>query len=341
MDIMTESEFRKQIKSCTAGGYLFFGEEDYLKAFSLKSLREVICPDEAFAPFNDVKLEGLDLTPGKLSEALSTLPMMSELKLVEISGFNFREVKGKLLDEYCEVFASLSELDYNVLVVSVPAGAIDEGYLPKRPSALLKRFGELLRPVRFERSSPAMLARWVGRHFEANGVAADPFVCRKVVERCGTDMYRLASETDKLSWYLLSSGRDRLDPDDIDPVTVADTDYDSFALTNAITSNRTQEALTVLAEMKRRRIEPTVIMAEITGTLCAMYTVRSLADGGLSQQEIAQMLKLHEFRVGLYLKNGASSEKLRRAVELGAEADAALKLSPQGYTALERLICAL
>ena len=31
MQMITEAEFRKQLKSGLKGGYLFFGEEDYLK----------------------------------------------------------------------------------------------------------------------------------------------------------------------------------------------------------------------------------------------------------------------------------------------------------------------
>lgn len=341
LDIITESDFRKQIKKCAPGGYLFFGEEDYLKSFSLNALRETVCPDPSLAAFNDIKLDPQGLTPDALLGALSTLPMMSETKLVEVSGMNFREVKGKLLDGFCEVFSTLPELDCNILVISVTAGGIDEGYLPKRPSAILKRLGELLQPVRFSKSSPAMLARWVGRHFEANGVTADPILCRRLVDYCGTDMYRLSAETDKLSWYTLASGRTVAAASDIARVNIADTDYDSFAFANAVMENRSADALRVLAEMKRRRIEPTAIMAEIISTFCMMLSVRLLADDGLSKGEIAKRLKIHEFRVGLCLRNGAGTERLRRAVGLCADADAALKLSPQGYTAIERLICAL
>lgn len=339
--IITEADFRKQVKKCAPGGYLFFGEEDYLKSFSLNALREAVCPEPSLAPFNDIRLDPQGLTPDALLGALSTLPMMTELKLVEVSGMSFREVKGKALDAFCETFSALEELDYNILVVIVPADGIDEGYLPKRPSAVLKKLSEYLTPVRFEKSTPAMLARWVGRHFEANGIAADPVLCRRLVDYCGTDMYRLSAETDKLSWYTLAAGRNSASPDDIARVNTADTDYDSFAFANAVMENRSADALRVLAEMKRRRIEPTAIMAEIISTFCMMLSVRLLADDGLSKGEIAKRLKIHEFRVGLCMKNGAGSVRLRRALDLCADADSAIKLSPQGYTAIERLICAL
>ena len=49
MDLLRESDFRKEIKASPRAGYLFFGDEDYLKAFAVKSARDAICPDPSFA----------------------------------------------------------------------------------------------------------------------------------------------------------------------------------------------------------------------------------------------------------------------------------------------------
>ena len=50
--------------------------------------------------------------------------------------------------------------------------------------------------------------------------------------------------------------------------------------------------------------------------------------------------RIPEFKVRLYLSSVASKseKKLRRAMELCMEADRTVKLSPQGYEAIERLI---
>lgn len=340
-DIITESDFRKQIKDKPQKGYLFFGEEDYLKAYSLKSLRDRICPDPSLAPFNYIKLDGLDLTPGALLNAIETLPMMSDSKLIEVTGLNFREVKASLLDEYCKVLALLEEYDYNTVVISVAAECIDEGFLPKKPSTQLKKLGENLTLVHFARSTPLMLARWVNKHFLANGVTADAAVCSALVDYCGTDMFRLAAETDKISWYALANGRTYVEPEDIKKVALADTGYDSFAFTNAIMASNKAEALRVLGEMRRKRLEPTVVMGEMIKVVTDMLAVRIYADEGLTTADIAKKTKIHEYRVKLCLKTGTNLPRLKEILSLCAEADAALKLSPQGYAAIERLICAL
>lgn len=187
-----------------------------------------------------------------------------------------------------------------------------------------------------------MLSRWVGRHFTANGVRADSAVCASLIEYCGTDMYRLAAETDKISWYVLSHGRDTVEPEDIKPVAVADTDFDSFAFTNAIMQNDRASALVILSEMKRRRTEPTVIMGEVIRVVCDMLTVRTLSESGATPAEIASKLKIHEYRVKLCLRNGGNTVRQKKVLALCADADEALKRSMQnGYAVIEQLICSL
>ena len=60
--------------------------------------------------------------------------------------------------------------------------------------------------------------------------------------------------------------------------------------------------------------------------------------------EIGAALKMHEYRVGLYMKQarGAEPAMLRRAVTACQSADRALKRSAaDGYGIIERLICSL
>jgi hypothetical protein len=60
--------------------------------------------------------------------------------------------------------------------------------------------------------------------------------------------------------------------------------------------------------------------------------------------EIGSALKMHEYRVGLYLKQARKTDAamLKRAVTAAEAADRALKSSGgDGYGVIERLICSL
>ena len=343
MRIIKEADFRKEIKSIPATGYLFFGEEDYLKSFSVKTARDILCPDPSFSFFNEFKLEALDFTPQKLLDALMPLPMMADKKLVVVSGLNFNTMKSHELEELCEVLAELPHYDYNVLIITVAADCFDAGYLPKKPSATLSKLGEHLTAVNFERSTPAKLAAWVQKHFAHHGIEASPEFCSKMVDYCGRGMFVLSNEIDKLSFYLLAHNKTVVTEEALHLVCISASEYDAFAFTNAIMENKQSIALEILSDYRFRRVDPIMILGDVIRVICEMVNVRALSAEGHPAAEIASLLKLHEFKVGLYQKSlrNTSPERLQRALDACLAADASLKLSPQGYTALERLICTL
>ena len=88
MDIIKSDDFRREMKKGLSGGYLFFGEEDYLKLHTLNSARAAVCPEESFAFFNDMRIDALDLSAQSLLDALMPLPMMADKKIVTVSGFS-------------------------------------------------------------------------------------------------------------------------------------------------------------------------------------------------------------------------------------------------------------
>ena len=344
MTIISEADFRKQMKQGLSGGYLFFGDEDYLKQFDLDAARRQIAPEEAFAFFNDLRLDALDFTADKLIDALMPLPMGADAKIVSVTGLTPDTMKPTELDALCAALGMIRDYDYNVVIVSVPAGAMNVGYLPKRPSATLTKLAEHLTPVQFDRSTPARLAAWCGKHFEHNGVTASPELCRLLIDLAGQDMFVLAHEVDKISYYVLAENRRDVTEADIRTVAIASSEYDAFAFANALLESRYEDALAVLSTMKQRRVEPILALSEIPRVFCDLYTVSSLSASGKTDAEIHKQTKMHEYKVGLYRKSARASgkERLLRAIALATEADAILKGSPSdGYAAIERLICAL
>jgi len=344
LNVIKESDFRKEIKSNPRAGYFFFGEEDYLKAFAMRHAREILCPDETFSVFNEMKLDGLDLTPDKLLDAMMPAPMMADRKLITVTGLNFNTLNASALDALCETFALLSEYDYNVLIISVAADGLDVGYLPKRPSSAFSKLSEHLTPVQFEKCSSAKLAAWVQKHFEHNGVQASPALCAMMPDFCGHSMYTLAGEIDKLSFYTLWRGKTVATEEQMRLVCTPAVEYDTFAFTNAVMEGNREAALAILADYRARRVEPTIVLAEVSRVICDMVAIQSMTAEGTPSSEIGSLLKLHEFRVSLYQKSlrNTSEQRIRRALKACTEADETLKgSSVNGYTALERLICAI
>ncbi len=346
--IIKEADFRKMLKSCPTGGYLFFGEEDYMKAASLRAARQSVTEaDPAMAAFNDIRMDGLDFTAGALLDAMTVPPIGSgeeSRKIITVTGLNLGGMKAADLDKLTEALEAIPDYPYNLVILSVGADAMDYGTLPKRPSALLTTLAEYLTPVYFERNTPAKLAGWVQKHYAAEGVTASPDVCRFTIEYCGRQMYTLAGEIDKVAFYVCAKGRTEATEADVRTAAVPAMEYDAFAFTNAITERRRADALDILADLKLRRVEPLMILSEVSRAVGNLYAVRVLADGGKTPAEIATTLGIHEYRVSLFLRQvrDADPDRLRATLAATAEADLALKRSASdGYGVIERIICAL
>ena len=330
---MTDALFRKNIKEGMSGGFFFFGDEDYMKSHTLKTLKKSVCPDKTLEPFNFVPLAAVDLSPDKLLSALATFPMMADVKMVEIADFVPKDLKKSEFDAYIEAFSSLSDYDYNLLVVSIPAGSIEKG------SEIFNKLAKVLTPVAFDKATPAMLEKWVGRHFQANGVTVDLPFCKKFVDYCGQDMFTLATEVDKLSYFALSNGRNTVTEADMKSVSIVDASYGAFDFSNALLASRRPAALKILEEMKRKKLEPTYVMSTISSTFCEMLTYKTLSDEGFALPEIASKTGKSPYRVRLYLEAATDKRRIERAIKLCIEADKALKSSQSGYAAIERFIC--
>ena len=345
-EIINDAAFRKKIEKDPVGGYLFFGDEDYLKTHALKAAREIACPDPSLAVFNDMTVDcsASDNFIDSLASAIAAAPMMAETKMVTMTGLSVNDLKPAEIDSLCAAVASLEDFDFNLLIISVPSGMLDEGYLPKRPSATLAKLCEHLTPVHFPKVAPQKLASWIVRHFEHNGVKAESGVPAAIIERCGGDMFTLSNEVDKLSFYVLSNGRDSVSLSDVPHVTCPNDDFDSFALSTAVAEGNSVRALDVLALMKARKIDPIIVFSELAKTLGDMLAVKVLIGARKTPAEIASALKFKsEYQVKMIVNRvrDVSIEYLRGAVEACSAADAALKLSPTGYVEIEKLICSL
>lgn len=356
MDIISNVDLLKRIKSDPRGNYLFYGEEDYLKGHAISSLRDAMGIDEALEIFNFVKLDVLDYTPERLIDALSLPPMMAERKLVVLSGLNIKKMyrtarssdgEEGAVGEFralLDALAHLEEFDYNNFVLVVPADGIAEEMPKKAPTGALKALSEVLCPVKFEASTPQKLALWAARHFEHYGVHASADTCARLVEYCGRDMFTLASEIEKLALYTRAHGGDEVARDDIALVCNEEMEYGAFEFSNAILEGRRSDALSILSVMKFRQVEPLLILGELSGIFSDLLKIKIMLLAGKNNYQIAQETGMNAHKVGIYAASARDREldEIRHTVQMIAETDLAMKSRfDSGYMRLEMLICSI
>ena len=337
---MEINEFKSRLKSGNlSGAYVFAGEEDYLKRHYLGELRRAVLTDEAFDAFNHAVFDGEELGIAALLDEVKAPPMMSDYKLVEWHYPDLTSLKESELDDLEMLLATRKAEGFAILVFLVGEGAIDFG-TPKKPSTFLKRFGKSLDIIKFDRSSDQQLAQWIRRHLDSEGVSYTPDLPQALIFRSGHSMQQLKNEIDKLTAYAKS--RDiSLTPSEVALIATPTTECDTFAFSNAILGRDKQAALAALADMKMRRVDPTVILGMAARVICDLVEVANLSEEGMSFEDIAKTLSMNAYKLKLYLAavRNIGRDKAERMLSELSRTDTASKFGGiGGYTAIELYI---
>ncbi len=337
---MTGSEFVVKCKKGISGGFFLFGDEDYVISKCKQAAAKYV-PDEGTEDFNYVKISAAK--PGfcgLLEEALMTLPMFSVKKLVELSQFKPSSLNEDEKQELYAILSSLKDYPETVLILEIDDPDFDAGKLPKAPSKIYKELSSYLEPVSCQRETPAKIAGWVAKRFAANRIICDSVCIHEMIEYCSADMNSLQNEVDKLSWYLLSCGRDKVTSEDIRLVCSRGKIDVAFEFSNALMDGNIENALSLVFSMQRKKERPEIALGEIISLATNMYTVKVLADGGMDKDEIAKKTGLHQYRVGLFLTaaNKRGMRRLANLIEMCRDADEKIKSTPvDSYIVIERL----
>ena len=337
---MQINELKERIRGGdVCGVYIFAGEEDYLKRHYLSEMRRLIVTDDSMAAFVHFVFEGAVVDFGKIADAVSTPSFFGEKKLVEWHLADFEKMGEKELKALAQLKSEVASAADSTVVFFVTPEGLDVG-TEKRPSRLAKRLEETAELLTFFKSGDAQLSSWIVRHFSAEGLNASQGVAHAMIERIGHSMDVLASEIDKLCAYAKANGLSVISEREVDYVCIKTVESDAFSLSNAMLDGKTEDAYRYLGDMKQRRLDPIVILSQLSRLYGDMLSVALLDEEGLTLKQIATQLKMHEYKTGLYLKaakkNGISA--LEKRLLLCAELDAAMKNGTPSYNGLERLV---
>lgn len=342
---MNAKEFQKLCKSSSLrGGYLFFGEEDYLKNRCLLAARQSLFGGED-DPFNHIVISGENADWfEELAGQMMSLPMFADKKLVELVSLDYTRLKKEEIEALAELLEGVKEQEEIVLILSAGCDEFDAGRLPKKPSAAYKTLSAVLEPVQFSYETAYNLSSWVIRHFSARGLACDGRTASALIDFCSQDMFILSQEIAKLAAYTEFQGKKEVDISDIEKVCCGHNIEGAFDFTDALLGGRSEQAARLLAGMKARREKPELILTGVVDTLSGMYTVKILADEGLRDNDISAKTGLHAYRVEKFRRAaaGKSAARLEKALDLCMDADLKIKSSQiNNYTVLDRLVLRL
>lgn len=333
---MTYTELLKS--GIPSGGYLFYGDEDYLKANTSLRIRKALFPEEGFADFNRRSFTGENYTPGDLTEAILSPAMMVEKKLIEITLPEGDKCKDK--NALLDALSTLAEVDDTVLLLTFPAGSLEVG-TPKKPASFFRSLTKLLTPIDFPLQNESQLLRWMGRHLAEYHVSLSPAVGQQILAICGRSMLRLAGELDKAGAYAAAHGMSELTLEAARQVVTPTEEDDAFRLANCLLEGNKNGAYACLLLKKRHKEDPIALLSQITRVYMDLATAAAFLQDGRDKRDFAQSMKMHEYRAGLYCRAaaGADADYFERALEKCLEADLTMKTTAvDGYEMIERLV---
>ncbi len=340
--MMTVAELKNSIKNLSVNRYFFVGEEDYLKRHYLGELRRRVLPDSSLSSFNHVVFEGETVDFASLIDAVSAPAMLAEHKLIEWHNANMNAFKEADFDAF-ERFMQSHDLAEDCIVVFVFAeNGFDLGTV-RRPTKLARRAEKLGCIVNFPLSTDTQLLSWMNKHFLKENILCAPNTLRLLLARVGHHMPALASEIDKIICFLKQNSLAEATPEILTRVASHTVESDAFSLTNALSDGRYTDAYTFLLDMKRRRVEPTLVFGQISRLYGEAQSVLLLHQEGLSPLQIAKKLSLHEYKVKLSLATALrlGEKSLAHVLALCQNIDYHLKRGAGDFRGIENLIASL
>lgn len=312
--------------------YLFYGEETYLKEHYKDRLVQLF-GGQGFADFNVVVLDGDGVTADDLADAVESLPVMSDRKLVLVRDLNLSRPPAGLKDQLQAILENVPDTVCLVLYFDT---------LEYKPDKRLKLWQTALKKgqaVEFSKAPPSELYPWIQRRCSALGKTIGRQECEYLTFVCGSLMTNLASEIDKIA---AGTPGEAIGKRDIDRLACRVLEAQIYQLTDCISSGDTAAAIRTLRDLLALRFEPVVLASAIARQVQKLYAAKLVLQQGMGEEKLMGLFAMRSSYPAKLLLRAAQKRSLpwlRRALHLCAQADVELKSNvPDDARVLELLL---
>jgi len=320
---MTEAQLKDLIKAGNCPLYVLYGEESYLTEQYARLIAKHTVGEGADA-FNLQKFDGQTLTLPQLEEAVEALPLMAEKKCVLVRDM---DVSADVADGLEALIRNLPDTCVLVLWQMTVQPDSRKGW-----KSVLKAAESVGTVMEFKKKTAADAAKMLASGAKRRGCVLDTRDAAYLVEQAGNDLNLLLRELDKLCALAGEDGE--ITRALIDKAATKNLEAKVFDLSKAILRRDAGQALDLLYQLAVQRADPIVILATLSGAYADLYRAKVAVTAGVPAESLAEDFnyKGKEWR----LRNAArdagrlSVATLRRAIEVLAKADTALKLNHSG-----------
>lgn len=302
--------------------YLLVGKESFLLQETTQKLIEAALLEEE----KDFNLSTYDMEETALEAALEdaeTLPFIGERRVTIIKNPYFltsekkkekNEHRLERLEQYLQ-----SPVPYSILIFYAPYEKLDER---KKITKLIKKQSTI---VEMNSLSDKETAKWIIDLADVEKVQLDEEAVEQLLLLTAGDLLTINEEIKKLSTYVGENGQ--ITKEIVDKLVARTLEQNIFELIEKVVHRNSTEALKIFYDLLKANEEPIKILSLLATQFRLILQVKELGKVGYGQQQIANTIKVHPFRVKLALKQAGlfHEEELANYMIQLAEADYEMK----------------
>ena len=298
--------------------YLLWGPEDYLREQYLLALK-AFCLPEGEDGFSCRRLNGPELDPLALREAVDAMPFLTERTFVELRDVDLNRAKDP-----DAILAVLQDIPETCTVALVQNASFE----PDGRVKLVKGLRTLGRELKFTKAAQGALIDWIIRRYAALGKGVELDAIQRLILVSGDLMNRLIPEIEKTAAYAKG---DKVTVADVNAVASHIPEADIFDMTDYLAQKKPDSAVSLLAELlSDKNNEPIPVLALLGTQMRRLYAARLAIEKELGTKYMMEACAIkYDFVATKLLRaaRGFTLAQLRRAVQLCAEADYKIKSS--------------
>jgi DNA polymerase-3 subunit delta len=311
--------------------YILHGDEEFSRSEEIAKLRDQIAED-GMGDLNISVLDGRGLSLSELLNACSTLPFLTERRLVIVENLLQRfQPRGRGSDssgssdkEYAEKLrAYLPDLPATTRLVFV------DNIKLRRSNPIIRWASESKEGYIREFSAPKSntLQGWIVRRAQEKGVRIHRDAVAKLVSSVGDDLRLLDRELEKLAGY--SDYATEIDSAAVDELVSAAQEANIFGLVDALGMRQMRQALGHLERLFADGAHPLYILTMVARQIRLIMSVKDLVEKqGLGRAAIGNKLRIsHGFLVDKLMRQAQrfQLEELRTLMRSILQIDQAIK----------------
>ena len=298
--------------------YFLWGPEDYLREQYLGELKK-LCLPEGEDSFSFRRINGPDLDPVDLRQAVDAMPFLTDRSFVEL-----RDVDLNKLSQSEECLKVISDIpEYCTVAFLQSANFEPDGRLK-----FVKGLRSIAKEIKFTPQTQGMLTDWIARRFSAAGKGIELEAAQRLIFISGDLMSRLIPEIEKLAAYAKGP---KVTSADVDAVANHIPEAVVFEMTEFIAQKKYNSALRVLAELlSDKNNEPIMMLAVLGQQMRKLYAAKLAQKNGLGTKYVMDVCSIKYDYIASKLMaaaRGFSMAQLKYSIELCAEADYKMKSS--------------